>query len=171
MFSTSLPSSNDALPMPAWTMPAFSTRNSTAPPLAASTAPATSIVTVPTFGFGIRPRGPEHLAEAADERHHVRRRDAAVEVDLAALHLLDEVLGADDVGAGGARLVGLGAAGEHRDAQRAAGAVRQVDDAAHHLVGVARIDAEIHRDLDGLVELRVGALLDQLHRVGRADRA
>ena len=47
---------------------------------------------------------------------------------------------------------------------RAAGAVRQVDHAAHHLVGVARIDAEIHRDLDGLVELRLGALLDHLHR-------
>ena len=37
-------------------MPAFSTRNSTAPPLEAFTAPATSIVTVPTRGFGIRPR-------------------------------------------------------------------------------------------------------------------
>jgi hypothetical protein len=27
------------------------------------------------------------------------------------------------------------------------------------------IDAEIHRDLDGLVELRLGALLDHLHRL------
>ena len=27
-----------------------------------------------------------------------------------------------------------------------------------------RIDAEIHRDLDGLVELRLGAVLDHLHR-------
>ena len=107
----------------------------------------------------------EHLTETADERHHVGRRDAAVEVDRAAVDRLDEILGADDVGAGRLRLVGLGAAGEHRDAHRAAGAVRQVADAAHHLVGVARIDAEVHRDLDGLVELRLGALLDQLHRV------
>src|SRR6202021_3403042 len=38
-------------------------------------------------------------------------------------------------------------------------------DAADHLVGVARIDAEIHGDLDGLVEFRLGALLDHLHRV------
>ena len=50
-----------ALPMPAWTMPAFSTRNSTAPPLASLTAWATFGVTVPTFGFGIRPRGPSTL--------------------------------------------------------------------------------------------------------------
>ena len=42
----------------------------------------------------------------------------------------------------------------------------QVDDAAHHLVGVLGVDAEIHRDLDGLVELRLGALLDELDRLG-----
>src|SRR5579885_1731269 len=34
-----------ALPTPAWTMPAFSTRYSTAPPLASFTACVTSIVT------------------------------------------------------------------------------------------------------------------------------
>ena len=42
-------------------MPAFSARNSTWPPLAAFTASATSLVTVPSFGFGIRPRGPSTL--------------------------------------------------------------------------------------------------------------
>src|SRR5262245_5028398 len=61
MFSTSFSGANDALPTPAWTMPAFSTRNSTAPPLAAFTAAVTSMVTVPTFGLGIRPRGPSTL--------------------------------------------------------------------------------------------------------------
>src|SRR3569623_1251850 len=50
-----------ALPMPLWMMPAFSTRYSIWPPLAAFTAPATSIVTVPSFGFGIRPFGPSTL--------------------------------------------------------------------------------------------------------------
>src|SRR5215510_3246289 len=42
-------------------MPAFSTRNSTAPPFASPTAFFTSMVTVPTFGFGISPRGPSTL--------------------------------------------------------------------------------------------------------------
>ncbi len=42
-------------------MPAFSTRNSTAPPLASLIAVVTSMVTVPTFGFGIMPRGPSTL--------------------------------------------------------------------------------------------------------------
>ena len=84
------------------------------------------------------------------------------------LHDLDQILGADDVGAGGLGLVGLGALGEHGDAHGAAGAVRQVDHAADHLVGMARIDAEVHRDFDGLVELRRRTVLEQLHAPRRA---
>src|SRR5690606_4331265 len=60
-FSASLASSKDTLPIPAWTTPAFSTLNWTSPPLALPTAAATSIVTVPTLGFGIRLRGPRIL--------------------------------------------------------------------------------------------------------------
>src|SRR6185436_16058223 len=63
-------------------------------------------------------------------------------------------------------LFGLRTAREHADAQCAAGAVRQVDDAAHHLVGVTGIDTEIDRNLDGLIELRLGARLDHLDRLG-----
>src|SRR5690606_4943242 len=61
MFWASFASSNDTLPTPAWMTPAFSTLNWTSPPFAASTAAFTSIVTVPTFGFGIRLRGPRIL--------------------------------------------------------------------------------------------------------------
>ena len=82
-----------------------------------------------------------------------------------ALDRRHEILGADDVGPRGLGFVGLGAAREHGDAQVAPGAVRQIDDAAHHLIGVFGIDAEIHRDLDGFVELGRGALLDELHRL------
>src|SRR5262249_16655457 len=100
-----------------------------------------------------------------DQRHEVGRGDAAVEIDVAALHFFHEVLGADHVGAGGLGFVGLGAACEHRHAHAAARTVRQVDDAAHHLVGMARIDAEIHPHPDLLVELGLGPLLDNLHRL------
>ena len=144
-------------------MPAFSTRNSTEPPFAPRTAPATSIVTVPTFGFGIMPRGPSTLPSRPTSgiRSGVAmQRSKSI---LPPCTIGDKLLRTDDVGAGGLRLFGLGAAREHRDALRAARAIRQRDDAAHHLVGMTRIDAEIHRDLDGLVELRLGALLDELH--------
>src|SRR6202008_2198546 len=90
----------------------------------------------------------EHLTAAADQRHHVGGGDAAVEIDIARLPLFHQVLGTDDVGTCGLRLIGLGAACEHADAHGAAGAIRQVHHAADHLVGVTGIDAEIHGNLD-----------------------
>src|SRR5436305_9656712 len=42
-------------------MPVLSTRNSTLPALISFTAFAISTVTVPVFGFGIKPRGPSTL--------------------------------------------------------------------------------------------------------------
>ena len=106
-------------------MPAFSTRNSTWPALAALTA----VGDVRRHRAELRVRHQaaraEDLTQLADHRHHVRRGDAAVEVDLAALDLLGQVLGADDVGAGGLGLLGLVALGEDGDAHRLAGAVRQ----------------------------------------------
>ena len=80
------------------------------------------------------------------------RRDGDVEVEPAALDLLDEVLAADLVGAGAQGLLGLLALGEDGDPDDLAGAVRQDDGAADHLVGVARIDAEAEVGLDGGVE-------------------
>ena len=41
--------------------------------------------------------------------------------------------------------------------------MRQVDHATHHLVGVLGVDAQVHRDFDGFVEFRVGAILHQRH--------
>src|SRR5947207_8693868 len=54
--ATSEPVANDALPTGAWMMPVLSTRNSTLPALISFTALPISVVTVPVFGFGIRPR-------------------------------------------------------------------------------------------------------------------
>ena len=96
------------------------------------------------------------FAEPADDRHHVRRSDDFVEFDIAALHLLGEVFSADHVGAGLLRFLGFRAARENGDPDRTAGAVRQRAHAADHLVGVARIDAEIDRQLDGLIEFGGG---------------
>src|ERR687896_666667 len=52
---------NDILPTGACTMPVLSTRNSTLPALISLIACATFGVTVPVFGFGMRPRGPSTL--------------------------------------------------------------------------------------------------------------
>ena len=92
------------------------------------------------------------------------RGDDAVEVRLAALDGFHQIFGADHFGAGLLGFLGLVAAREHRDADVLAGALGQIDHAADHLVGVARIDAQVHRQLDGLVELGGGEALDEADR-------
>ena len=89
----------------------------------------------------------------------------------AALDGLHQVFGADDVGARLLGFLGLVALGEHGDADVLAGALGQRHDAADHLVGVARVDAQVHRDLDGLVELGGGVGLDDADRLIDADRS
>src|SRR5690606_3821278 len=105
-------------------------------------------------------------AQLTDLAHHVGRRDGDVEVEPAVLDLLD-VLHADVVGACLLGLLDALTLGEHEDAHRLAGAVGQDHGAAHDLVGVARIDAEPDRDLDGFVELREGRGFHELERGGR----
>src|SRR5689334_16380805 len=106
----------------------------------------------------------EHPAETADLAHHVGGGDDRVEVQEAALDALDYVVGADEVGARGAGLLGPVAGREDEYAGGLAGAVGQVDRAADHLVLLARVDAEPQGYLDGRVELR------HLARLGDADR-
>src|SRR5690606_16096703 len=91
------------------------------------------------------------------------RRDAAIEVDGPLRDLLHQILGADDIRTGLLGLVGLRTAREYGNAGRTAGTVREVADAAHHPARVLGIDAQVHRHLDCLVELRLGALLDEAH--------
>src|SRR5450432_1996044 len=66
--ATSESVANDVLPTGAWMMPVLSTRNSTLPALISLIALATSTVTVPVLGFGIRPRGPSTLPSLPTER-------------------------------------------------------------------------------------------------------
>ena len=131
-------------------------RYSTLPPLNSRHGPADVLGDRAGLRVGHQAAGAERTTEAADQRHHVRRGDGHVEVELARLDLGGEVVGADEVGAGLAGLRGGLAGGEHGDADVLAGARRQGDGAAHHLVGLAGIDAEAHGHVDGLVELRLG---------------
>jgi hypothetical protein len=64
-----------------------------------------------------------------------------------------QVFSTDDVRTGGLGFISLGATGEHGDADRLARAVRQGHDATDHLVGVTRVNAEVHRDFKRFVEL------------------
>src|SRR6478752_6965007 len=55
--------------------------------------------------------------------------------------------------------------GYDQHANRLAGSMRQHDRPAHHLVGMARVDAQPHGHVNRLVELREGRALDQGHRI------
>src|SRR6185437_7511979 len=166
--SASCAASNVALPMVAWMMPALSLRNFTWPALAFFTAVTTSAVTEPSFGFGIRPRGPSSWPSLPTTRI-VRRGDHATEVEVTALHALGQVVHADRVGAGGLGGFGLLAGrAEHGDLDGLAGAVRQQRGAAHALVRLLRVDAEAHGHVDGFGELRLGVVLDDLQGLFQA---
>ena len=119
---------------------------------------------------GHEPARPQNAAELADNRHHVWSCYAAVEFDLAALDLGSKVLVADQVGTRFARGIGLVALRKDGDTNRLAGAMGQRHDAAHHLVRMARVDAEADAHFDGLVELRLGPLLHQRDRLAQRIR-
>src|SRR5829696_8849091 len=61
LFAAILSGANDTLPIEAWMIPALSTLKAILPPFTSFTAAATSFVTVPVFGLGIRLRGPKIL--------------------------------------------------------------------------------------------------------------
>src|SRR6266849_4591037 len=82
--------------MGAWTMPNLSVRNSTLPPFTSRTARATSLVTVPDFGLGIRPRGPRIFPSGPTR--DIRSRLASPVADREDGHpnLLASAVGQDD---------------------------------------------------------------------------
>ena len=117
---------------------------------------ATSKVTVPVFGFGIRPLGPRTLPSRPTDfiTSGVAIR-ASKSVQFSLCDLLDHIFAANEIGAGRFGFLHLVAGGDDQNFLRLAQTVRQNDGAAHHLVGVLGIDSETHGDFDGLIELGV----------------
>ena len=133
-----------------------SVRYSTLPDFDSSTALRTSVVTVPTFGFGIFPDGP---------RIRPRRPTIGImsgvaiatskSVKPSSTRLARSSAPTKSAPASG-RLARRVALGEDGDRDVAAEPVGQRDRAAQLLVGVAHVQAGADVDLDRLVELRVG---------------
>ena len=142
-------------------------RYSTLPPLKSATVLPTSLVTVPVFGFGIRPRGPSTRPSLPTWPIRSGVAIATSKSTKPFWIAVDEIVGADDVGAGFLRLARRVTRGEHGDAHVLAGAGRQRHGAAQHLVGLAGIDTEPERRFDGLVEVAVRQLLHEVERLLR----
>ena len=123
-----------------------------------------SLADLAGHGAGLRVRhqaaGTEDLTETANQAHHVGGGDEDVEIHpVLALDLLDHVLRADELGACGLGVLRGVALADREDAHGLAGAVGQNDGAADLLVGMTAVNAQLHVNLDGLVELG-GAGLD-----------
>src|SRR5713226_1202542 len=107
----------------------------------------------------------EDLAQRADPRHHVRRRDRGIKVRPAVRHPLDEVLSAHEVRACFLRLARAVTDCEDGNAHLLAGAVGQDDRPTHHLLRVSRIDAKADVRLYGGVELGYRGVLGERYRL------
>ena len=75
------------------------------------------------------------------------------------LDLLDHLFAAHEIGAGFLRFLLAVAGGNHGHGLGLAQSVRQNHGSAHHLVGMTRIDAQTHGQVDGLIKLGVLDLL------------
>ena len=131
-----------ALPIVTCTLPYRSVRYSTLPPLNSATARATLGVTVPVFGFGIRPRGPStrpsRPTRGIMSGVAIASRSSSMSPSS---NVFGEIVGTDDVGAGVAGFLPLPRRSRTRRPEWScpcprAGASR----AADHLIGLARID-------------------------------
>src|SRR5690606_10072578 len=103
----------------------------------------------------------QNLTQGAHNTHGVRRGDDDVEVEVASFDAFGQILEAHDVGAcllGGFGLVALC---EHGHTDRFAGTGRQNYRTTNQLVGFTGIDAQLHRNVDGFIELGGSRFLDQ----------
>src|SRR5207237_8888465 len=87
----------------------------------------------------------QYLSELTDDAHRIRRGNHNVKIHLAALDLVCEIVEANNIRTGVARLLCAIALREHRYAHAFPGALRQHDRAAYRLIGFLSIDAQIDR--------------------------
>ena len=144
-----------------WIIAVLSTRNSTLPAFISLTALATSNVTVPVLGLGIRPRGPEDLTQPACGPHHVRRGDDGIVVGPAFQDFLHHVVPTEKIRAGFLRFAKFFAGGQHENSLGLTQAVRERHSATNHLIGLLGVHAKIQHQLDRLVEFDIVGLLQK----------
>src|SRR6185503_9528847 len=145
-------------------MPVLSTRNSTLPALISLIACAMFGVTVPVFGFGMRPRGPSTLPR----RPTPRIMSGVATTASKSIHpprIFSTTSSPPTKSACVLRFLLLVRAGNGQHALALAEPVGQDDRAAHHLVRMLRIDAEAQGHFHRLVELGELHLLNQGNRL------
>src|SRR5579859_88668 len=114
-----------------------------------------------SLGAGHQAARAEFFTEATNFAHDIGSRDGDIEASPVGFDLLYQIVQADEISAGGFGLGDLFALGEDQHFDFFTGACGQHGDAAHHLVSVTRINAKLHVNLDGRVELHVVHLFEE----------
>src|SRR5436305_7743004 len=115
----------------------------------------------PGFGAGHQAAWAKLLTESTNLTHHIGCCYGDVEIEPAAFNLLDQVIKTNKVRSSRLRLVGFLALGENQYPHLFAGTGGQHRYSAHHLVSVARIDAELHMNFNSRIEIYVAKLVEE----------
>ena len=107
-------------------------------------------------GLGVRHKTTraELTAELANLGHEIGGGDDEIEIHHSAFNLRKQIVGANEFGACVASGLRGIAGGKHCDANIGTGAGRKGNGATNHLVGLAGVNAQTHRQFDGFIELR-----------------
>ena len=110
----------------------------------------------------------EDTTETTNFSHHLRRSNRCVEIDLAALDVSDQVIGADDICASFFCCTSSVALSEDRNANGLTRAVRKAHRTAKLLICLARIKVQTNVHIDRLVEVRERDILHERHSLKRS---
>jgi hypothetical protein len=120
---------------------------------------------VPTFGFGIRPRGPRIWPSVPTTRIVSGEAITTSKFRLPALTCSARSSMPTTSAPAARASSALAPWANTRDTLGLAGAVGQHDGATNDLVGLLGVDAELHGHVDGFIELGGRAFLDDRQRV------
>ena len=120
----------------------------------------------PGSRIGHQPARAEHATQPTDLAHQLALRHGDVEVGQPVLHLLNQVVRADDLGPCLGRRRRRVAFGKDGHADFLAQPMRESGCASQLLIGMANVESGANMQLDRLIELGGRHLLDQRHRFG-----
>ena len=113
------------------------------------------------FRVGHQATRTENLTQLTDDAHGVRAGHHHIEIEFAGFDLFSQIFHTDQISARSQRCFLILAGGEHRHPHRLADAIRHDRRATHLLIGLGSVDAEIHCDIHGFLELGAGKFLHQ----------
>src|SRR5574343_72492 len=106
----------------------------------------------------------QDLTQLTNDTHRIRGSNNNVEVQVAGFNLLGQVVETDNFSTGSLGSFGVGALSKYSNAYGFTGTARQNHGTTYNLVGVPRINAQIHGDVDGFVKFCSSSRFNHVQR-------